>query len=77
VNVELNCVLLYFILEHELHFKIARVQICRTWTPQFPAYYSCQQKHFPYNTLLRLNLQRLIFDLTPFGLLHITTLVKT
>jgi len=25
----------------------------------------------------RLTLQRLIFDLTPFGLLHITTLVKT
>jgi len=35
VNVALNCVLLYFILQHELHLKIARFQICRTWTPQF------------------------------------------
>jgi hypothetical protein len=52
VKVALNCVSLYFILQHELHLKLARVQNCRTWMSQFPAYYSCQQKHCPYNAYI-------------------------
>lgn len=52
MNVTLNCVLLHFILQHELHLKIARVQICRRWTPQFAAYHACQQKHCPYNAYI-------------------------